>query len=236
MVVYYGILPPFEKGTPVRHSDDRAAVERYARDNNGHIIEHYWEEGRTRRSTRPKLVEALRHVKNASALLIIPRFEPVARDAVFLKLLWESGVNFTACDNGHASQTTLPLLASIVARETRWIADRTKAALQKRKRRHGSLGTPHNLTLEARLRGAESTKSLHRTSLNDEMQAQLLRLRAEGKSLRQIAAILSDQGHRTKTGRPWSHTLVKRLLDRCEELERNRAVYRAKRLEASDAK
>jgi DNA invertase Pin-like site-specific DNA recombinase len=220
----------------VRHSDDRAVAERYARANDGHIVEHYREEGRTRRSTRPKLVKALQHAKDASALLIIPRLEPLARDAVFLKLLWESGVEFIACDNEHASQTTLPLLASIVTKESRRISARTKAALEKRKCRRGSLGTPQNLNHEARLRGAETTKNLYRTGLNDQMQAQLLRLSAEGKSLRQIAAILSDQGHKTKTGRPWSHTLVKRLLDRCEEVERQRAVNRAKRLEASDAK
>ena len=232
MIAYYGILPPFDYGKAVRHSEDRAVAERYARENAGHIIEHYWEQGQTRRATRPTLAAALQRAKNASARLIIPRFEPLARDPVFLTLLWQSGVEFIACDNEHANQTTLPLLASIVARESHRISARTKAALAKRQRRRGSLGTPQNLTHDARLRGAKSTRKLYGTSLNDELQAQLLRLRAEGKSLRQIAAMLADQGHKTKTGRPWSHTLVKRLLDRCEEMERRRAAYRAKRLGA----
>ena len=192
MVAYYGVLPPFDEQAPVRHDGDRTIVERYARANNGHIIEHYREEGRTRRSTRPQMVEALQRAKDASALLILARFEPLARDPVFLKLLWESKVEFVACDNEHANQTALPLLASIVASESRRIAARTKAALKRRNRRHGHLGTPDNLTHEARLRGAESTKRLHATGLNDQMQAELLRLRAEGKSLRQIAAILSS--------------------------------------------
>jgi len=236
MVAYYGVLLPFEERGPRRQDGDRTIVERYARENNGHIIEHYREEGQTRRSTRPQMAKALQRAKDASALLILARFHPLARDPVFLKLLWESKVEFVACDNEYATRTTLPLLASIVAKESRQLAVRTKAALKRRKRLHGPHGTPDNLTHEARLRGGESTKRLHSTSLNDQLQAELLRLRAEGKSLRRIAAILSDQGHKTKTDRPWSHSLVKRLLERCEKLERDRKVNRAKRLENTTAR
>jgi hypothetical protein len=176
-------------------------------------------------------VEAVQRAKDAEALLVIPRFEPLARDAVFLKLLWESGVEFVACDNEYASRTTLPLLASIAIKNSKEISARAKAALETRKRRRkslGPLGTPENLTQEARLRGGEQTKALYRTRVSDELPDQLLALRSEDKSLRQIAVILSDQGHRSKTVRPWSHTLIKRLLNRCETIERMKAANRAK--------
>jgi DNA invertase Pin-like site-specific DNA recombinase len=220
MVAYYGL----------RSTEGfRLEAERYARHNNGHIIYHHYEVGQPHRRTRPALAKAVQQARDADALLFIPRFEALVRDAVFLKLLWESGVEFIACDNKHASRITLPLLASVVIRRSQEISTRTKAALAKRKRRKslGPLGTLENLTQEARLRGGAATKSRYQTLVSDELHELLLALRAEGKSLRQIAAALSDRGHRSKTGRPWSHTHIKWLLARCEMVERHRAARRA---------
>jgi DNA invertase Pin-like site-specific DNA recombinase len=232
MIVYYGVLLPSEARKPMGHSEDRATAERFAREHQGHIIEHYLEEGRTRRAMRPKLIKAIQHARVASALLVIPRFDPLGRDIVFLKLLWDSRLEFVACDNHYANQTTLPLLASLVEKESRRIAARTQMALAKRKRQRERIGTPQNLTHEARLRGARATAALYSTRLNEKAQTELLALRAQGKSLRQIATIFNQQGYQTKTGRSWSHTVIKRLLDRHEEVERNRKAYLAKRADA----
>jgi DNA invertase Pin-like site-specific DNA recombinase len=222
MVIYYGVLPSKKKRPVVPLSDDRAVAERYEHANAGHILEHYLEHGRAHRSTRPALFKAVQRAKEANALLVIPRFEPLARDAVFLKLLLESGVEFAACDNEHANQTTLPLLASLVIKQSHDNSTRAKAALEKRKRRKSlpPLGTPENLTQDARLRGGEQTKRFYRTLISDDLHHQLLSLRSQGKSLRQIAATLSDQGRKSNTGRPWSHTHIKRLLNRCETTDR----------------
>jgi len=44
-------------------------------------------------------------------------------------------------------------------------------------------------------------------------------LRAEGASLRMIASILTEAGHRTKKGKAsWTHTSVKSILDRAAAL------------------
>jgi len=39
-------------------------------------------------------------------------------------------------------------------------------------------------------------------------------LRAEGKSLREIAELLNGDGHTIRQGRPWGHTQLARLLAR----------------------
>lgn len=216
MVVYYGLRCGRKLGEGVR-----LEAERYARHNNGHILDdaHYHETGQLHRHTRPALVKALKRAKDAGALLVVPRFESLAGDAVFLRLLWESGVEFAACDNEHANQTTLPLLASLVMKRSQETSARAKEAWAKRRRHksRGSLVRPDNLTQEARLRGGEKTKHNHLQAVPDGLPAQLLSLRAQGKSLRQIAAILYDQGTRSETGRPWSHTRIRRLLMHHEE-------------------
>jgi hypothetical protein len=206
-------------------------AERYARHNNGHILDdgHYCETGRPHRRTRPALVEALRRAKDADALVLIHQFEPLSGDAVFLGLLWESGVEFVAGDNEYANRTTLPLLASLVIKRSRETSARAEKAWAKRRRRKslGSLGTPGNLTPEARRRGGEATRSRYGSLVSDKLHEQLLAWRAEGRSLRQIAATLYNQGHRSETGRPWSHTHIRRLLARCDEVEQRRAAVRA---------
>ena len=226
MVVYYGLRCGRKFGEGVR-----LEAERYARHSNGHILDdaHYHEMGRPHRHTLPALVKALKRAKDAGGFLVVPRFEPLAGDAVFLRLLWESGVEFAACDNEHANRATLPLLASLVIKRSQETSARAKEAWAKRSRRksHGSLVPPDNLTQEARLRGGAKTKHNHLQAVPNGLAAQLLSLRAQGKSLRQIAAILYDQGKRSETGRPWSHTRIRRLLAHYEERRRPHTARRA---------
>lgn len=226
MVVYYGLRCGTKFGEGIR-----LEAERYARRSNCHILDdaHYHETGQRHRHTRPALVKALMRAQDAGALLLVPLFEPLTGDAVFLKLLWESGVEFAACDNEHANRDSLPLLASLVIKRSQEASARAKGAWAKRGRRklRSSLLPPDNLTQEARLRGGAKTKHNHLQAVSDALLAQLLSLREQGKSLRQIAVILYDQGKRSETGRPWSHTRIRRLLAHGDELRRLRASRRA---------
>ncbi len=66
----------------------------------------------------------------------------------------ESGVEFVAVDNPHATRPTIHILAAVAEDEARRISERTKAALTAykvpwRRPRRGSAGVP-NLTTEAR--------------------------------------------------------------------------------------
>ncbi len=223
LIVYHGI----SRTTGGRLSDNREAAEWYARENNGHIVEHYVEHGQRCKATRPALVRAITHAKEAGAFLVVPMFNPHARDSVFLTLLWKSDVVFLACDNPHANRTTLPLLASVVVEESQKISARAKAALAKRRRRKGRLGTPTNLTDEGRRRGAEAAHRKADRCVNDALTARLKGWRDEEKSLREIAAILNAEKGPTDAKAPWSHTRVRRLFMRIDELERAHAARRA---------
>ena len=210
--------------------DHRETAERYERQSLGHIIERYWEPY-SRRGSLPALVKALDHAKRTDAHLLITSFSSMARDPLFLKLLWDSKVEFAACDNEFANKLTLPLLASLRIREAEAASQRIKQELHNashRVRNRRSLGTPANLKLEHRYLGGAATKRRHSTLLTEGLQALLLETHAEGKSLRQIASKLNDSEHQTKSGKPWSHTSVGRVLHRSLAIEAARTANREK--------
>ena len=88
-----------------------------------------------------------------------------------------------------------------------------KAALAARKTRGLQLGKPESLTIEARIAGAATSKARAVTDIRP-VAAYAGALRAQGLSLRAVAAQLDAHGFRTRQGGPWSDVQVKRLLDR----------------------
>lgn len=101
----------------------------------------------------------------------------------------------------------------VAVREAQLISARTKAALAARKARGLTLGKPENLTLKVRLSGAATSRA--RTVANMRpVAAYASALRAQGLSLRAVAAQLDAYDFRTRQGDPWSAVQVKRVLDR----------------------
>jgi DNA invertase Pin-like site-specific DNA recombinase len=135
----------------------------------------------------------------------------------------KSGVKFVCCDNPHANKLTIHILAAIAEHEAEMISQRTKEALAAYKARGGKLGAElpqcRNLTQEARERGAQRAGEVV-SKLASEAYADLLpdvcKMKAEGLSLRAIAATLNADGHTTRRGRPWNPVQVARLLTRAE--------------------
>jgi len=62
---------------------------------------------------------------------------------------------------------------------------------------------------------ADDTGKLFEVAAEQAILRIIFELRQAGVSLRKIAAILTDAGHRTKKGKAtWTHTTVKSILDR----------------------
>ena len=152
-------------------------------------------------------------VKRSRSTLVIAKLDRLARNVHFLSGLMESGVDFVCCDNPHANRLTLHILAAVAEDEARRISERTKAALAAYKARGGTLGKPENLTAEAGRRGAETTSAKARTAYAAVL-PELQRYRAAGLSFRQIAGLLNGAGRSTRSGCPWNHAQVARVLAR----------------------
>jgi DNA invertase Pin-like site-specific DNA recombinase len=160
-----------------------------------------------KRNDRPALKQALALCRKHKARLIIAKLDRLSRNLAFIATLMDSGVEFVAVDNPHATRLTLHILAAVAEHEREMIADRTKAALQAAKARGIRLGR----------NGADRLAPAYRAEAMERAR-QLAPLLIEWKnarvSARRMAAELNTRGIQTPTGARWHAQTVIRMLDR----------------------
>jgi len=158
------------------------------------------------------------------ATLVIAKLDRLARNVHFISSLMESGVDFVACDNPHATKLTIHILAAVAEHEREMISARTKAALAAAKARGVKLGNPR---LKPGSRAAAREAGRARTVNADAHAIDVLpyieRARKAGcVSLGELARALTAVGIETPAGgRDWGPTQVRRVLDRAEKLPKN---------------
>ena len=195
---------------------------------NGHgeLVAEYVEVESGKRKDRPELTKALAHARRQGAKLVIARLDRLARNVAFTAALMESGADFVACDIPEANRLTIHILAAVAEDEARRISERTKAALAAYRSRGGLLGAARPECREISLEAARKESPIGAATVAEQARkayADILptmqQLQESGKSLRQIAAMLNNSGHVTRTGRRWTATQAKRVLDRAESVE-----------------
>jgi DNA invertase Pin-like site-specific DNA recombinase len=165
-------------------------------------------------------LKAIGYAKQHHALLVIAKLDRLSRNVYFISSLLESKVHFKACDLPEADHFTVHLFAALAEKERKMISERTKAALQSKKEQGFLLGTPENLTLQARSKGVEAIKQNALAHENNQKAAAIARLlksqpseSQKERSLRAIAAELNRLGFKTRHGKSFHPMGVKRLLD-----------------------
>jgi DNA invertase Pin-like site-specific DNA recombinase len=198
-------------------------ISHYANVVGGEVVQTFTEVESGRKSDRVQLAKALAYAKRIKGRLVIAKLDRLGRDVAFVSALMASGTDFVACDNPHANKLTIHILAAVAEDEAERISARTKSALGAAKLRGTLLGSARPGHWEGRegarasgaKRGAERSASVRR-SVSDPVYAAVLptvqRLRAEGASLRTIAAALNDAGQLTPGGSGWSAPQVSRAL------------------------
>lgn len=224
MVAYYRVSTDKQGRSGLGIEAQRSAVAAYVREAGSELLGSYTETETGKKHTldnRPALLKAVAHAKRSRAVLVVAKLDRLLRSTVVRSMLKSDGVRFVACDNPHANELTIDILAAVAEDEVRRISERTKAALAAYKARGGRLGGAlkqcRNLTRAARAKGSKAAGlSVKRkadaaySDLIDQMRA----MRENGLSLQEIALALSDQGHTTRRGCAWNSMQVKRVLDR----------------------
>jgi DNA invertase Pin-like site-specific DNA recombinase len=160
-----------------------------------------------KRNDRPQLREALALCRKRKARLVIAKLDRLSRNLAFIATLMDSGVEFVAVDNPHATRLTLHILAAVAEHERHMIADRTKAALQVAKARGIRLGR----------NGADRLAPAYRAEAIDrarQLAPVLTELKLAGLSTRGMAAELTARGIPTPSGARWHGQTVRRMIDR----------------------
>ena len=118
------------------------AVRDYLNGDAWELVAEFVEVESGKKSDRPELARALEVCRRQKAKLVIAKLDRLSRNLAFIATMMESGVEFVAVDNPHASKLTLHILAAVAEHEREAISDRTRAALAAAKARGARLGTP----------------------------------------------------------------------------------------------
>lgn len=213
-VAYYRVSTQKQGQSGLGLEAQRAAAEQYAK-GHGEIVAEFVEIESGKRNDRPKLREAIEQANATGATLLIAKLDRLARNAGFIFALRDAGVKFVCCDIPEANTLTIGIFAVMAQHEREVISQRTKAALAARKARGLSLGTPANLTPEARQKATEARQTIAREHIANRQAAELAGLyRAQDHSLREIAKRLNAGGYTTRKKRTFQAETVRRLLCR----------------------
>lgn len=204
-IAYYRVSTGRQGQSGLGLDAQRQAVRDHLSAAPGDLIAEYTEIESGSRSDRPELAGALAACKAQKATLIIAKLDRLARNVAFIANLMESGVEFVAVDNPHASKLMLHMLAAFAEHEREQISARTKAALAVAKARGAKLGA-NGVLLAAKRKteASEFAKSLAATiaELRDQGYSTVCALRDE----------LNLRGICSASGRHWHIPTVHRLL------------------------
>jgi DNA invertase Pin-like site-specific DNA recombinase len=194
----------------------RAAVDAYLNGGKWKLISEVIEVESGKRNDRPALKDALALCRLHNAVLIVAKLDRLSRNVAFLAALMESGVEFVACDFPTANKLTLHIMAAVAENEASMISKRTIDALTAAKARGVRLGGDRAGVIASQASKGAMASAQARRAIAQKRSADVLpvitAIRAEGKSLRQIASVLNERGIRTARGGEWSGAQVLQAL------------------------
>jgi DNA invertase Pin-like site-specific DNA recombinase len=213
-VAYYRVSTVKQSNSGLGLEAQQYAVTQYLRDAH-ELLAHFTEVESGKKNQRPQLQAAIACARQAGATLLIAKLDRLSRNAGFIFALRDSGVDFVCCDMPDANTLTVGIFAVLAQHERELISKRTKDALQALKQRGVELGMPTNLTASAIQKG-QTVRTQNARDNKENRQAMRLAalLREQGYLLQQIADELNHGDYRTRRGKQFDPTTVRRLLQR----------------------
>ena len=213
-VAYYRVSTRGQGESGLGLAAQQTAVARFVK---GRIVAEFTEVESGKNNQRVELAAAIERAKQEKAILVIAKLDRLSRNASFIFTLRDSGVNFQCVDMPDANTLTIGIFATLAQHERELISSRTKAALQTKIAQGARLGTPRNLTAQARAKGAAANRQLAITHPESRKAVGLAQeLRSQQKTYAQIARTLNQFGFKTAQGCGFHPMQVKRLLERME--------------------
>ena len=213
IVTYIRVSTDKQGKSGLGQAAQQAAIEAFAAANAATTVASFTEIESGRNNARPELAKALKAARLTGSRLVIAKLDRLSRNAAFLLNLKESGVDFVACDNPHATPLTIGILALVAQTEAEAIASRTVAALQAAKARGQRLGNPNGAeALRRAAKGnAASCKANTRNALTRarDLADTIEDLQANGfTTLTAMAGELNRRGIKTARGGAWHASSV----------------------------
>lgn len=226
-VAYYRVSTKKQGESTLGLLAQQNAVKRYLGDQE--ILQEFTEiETGTNKRHRPILSEAIELCKKKNATLVIAKLDRLARNIAFVSSLMDGKVKFIAVDMPEANELTIHIMAAIAQHEAKLISTRIKEALAQSKKK---LGTPENLTEEARQKGLEAIRQRHLGNENIlRASAFLKNLDYSELTLTEMAEMLNENKFITAQGKEYTASQVSRILKRLDLVLKNHPLQKAKQL------
>jgi DNA invertase Pin-like site-specific DNA recombinase len=192
----------------------RELIARFAQANGFEVVAEHQEvetgQGADALERRPMLRKALAQAKKLACSIVVAKLDRLSRDVHFISGLMTQRVPFLVAELGpRVPSFMLHIYAAFAEEERRMISERTKAAPQAAKARGVVLGNP-------RLEVAHAMNRANADAFAAKVKPMVEALKAEGLSLRAIAARLTAAGVETVRGGAWSAMQVSNVLKRLE--------------------
>jgi DNA invertase Pin-like site-specific DNA recombinase len=190
----------------------RELIARFAQANGFEVVAEHQEietgQGADALDRRPMLRQALAQAKKLACSIVVAKLDRLSRDVHFISGLMAQRVPFLVADLGpRVPSFMLHIYAAFAHEERRMISERTKAALAAAKARGVKLGNPHIEVAHAKTRADADAFAAR-------VKPMVEALRADGLSLRAIAARLTAAGVETARGGKWEAAQVNGVLRR----------------------
>ncbi len=214
-VTYYRVSTAKQGASGLGLESQRAAVQSYMSSHGHNELASFTEVETGSNDERPQLQKALKRCRQTNAILLVCKLDRLSRNAAFLLNLKEAGVKFQALDLPEVNTLTLGVLAVIAQHERETISARIRVALEARRARGKSLGTPRDMSAWAAsgaAKGREVRTEQAKARAMD-LKEVIADAREAGKrTLRQIAEHLNTLGIGTPRGSEWTAAGIQRLL------------------------
>lgn len=216
MIQYVGYVRTSTGRQVLGLDEQKSRIHQFIQSSNDELIEIITEQESGKNNNRAGLETAINLCIKKGYTLLFTKLDRLSREVEFLFTLRNKGVKLRCIDLPELNTLTLGIFGSVAQWERELISSRTKRGLAELKKKEGvKLGTPANLTYEARLRGAASMKKMK--DENDAWRTARIfidhfRLKYGYTNLTQISNQLNEQGYKTRNGSKFTPATIKRLI------------------------
>lgn len=215
-IAYYRVSTQKQGNSGLGLDAQRTDVGRFI-SKGGELIAEFEDIESGKKNNRPNLIKAIEECKKQGATLLIAKLDRLSRNASFIFTLRDSKIDFICCDMPNANSVTIGIMAVLAQDERERISHRTKSALAELKSKGIRLGSPENMTVEARIKGLETRKqNALENENNRKATALIISMKKGGKTFAQITRELNELGFKTRTGKKFQQNQVQILYKRIE--------------------
>lgn len=178
------------------------------------VINEYIEvETGTAKGERTKIYEALQECRATGATLVVAKLDRLARDTMFVLSVLNSGAEVHFCDFPSGNRMMITIISAIAEYEAKLISDRTKAALQAKKK-VAKLGNPNIHKAQRCATAAAASIRKSKSTSNTTNVPTIIALRNAGYTFQEIADTLNSSRQTSTNGHQFTPGMVYNILNR----------------------